>query len=428
MPLRICIVTWAHVSNNPRVVKEADALAEAGHDVRVVAHQADAEFTARDADVVRRRPWRFVPLRIGAAHGRVAWLGRRATQRAARMAFDAGLARPSLRDYALNPYTAPLSRLAACEAADLVIGHNLRALPASARAAAVLGARLGFDFEDLHFAEMPESAGFAAERALVTAVEGAYVPRCDFLTASAPGIADEVARAYGVRRPEVILNSFSPGDALAASTRVPADRADSAPSLYWYSQVIGPERGLEEAIAAIGALGMPVALHLRGRVDAAYRQHLLALAAAAGIDAAMRFHAPAPADDLVALASQHDVGLALEQPISLNRDLCVTNKILTYLAAGVAVAATATRGQRVVMDAAPGAGFTYPPGDAVALAEGLRRLLASPRALADAKRASATAAAARFNWEHESTRLVAYLGGETGAERRRTAVASGAGT
>lgn len=403
-------------------------MAEAGHDVRVVAHQADAEFSARDTDVVRRRRWRFIPLRIGASNGRTAWLGRRATQRAARMGFDAGFARPALRDYALNPYTTPLSRLAACEPAELVIGHNLRALPASARAAAVLGARLGFDFEDLHFAEMPESPGFASERALVTAVEGAYVPRCDFLTASAPGIADEIARAYDVRRPEVILNSFSPGDALAASAPVRSDRADALPSLYWYSQVIGPGRGLEEAIAAVGALGMPVALHLRGRVKPAYRTHLTALATAAGIDTALRFHAPAPADDLVALASQHDVGLALEQPISVNRDLCVTNKILTYLAAGVAVAATATRGQREVMDAAPGAGFTYPPGDVVALAEGLRRLLASPRALADAKRAAAAASSARFNWEHESTRLVAYLGGGTATDGRQAPVVSGAVT
>jgi hypothetical protein len=55
----ICIVTQLHVSSNPRVVKEADALTEAGYSVAVIApdfsawgREADKEFT--------ERPWKIV--------------------------------------------------------------------------------------------------------------------------------------------------------------------------------------------------------------------------------------------------------------------------------------------------------------------------------------------------------------------------------
>ena len=45
---RVCILTPGHLSTNPRVVKEADALAGAGYEVRVIA--SDYVQWAREAD------------------------------------------------------------------------------------------------------------------------------------------------------------------------------------------------------------------------------------------------------------------------------------------------------------------------------------------------------------------------------------------
>jgi glycosyltransferase involved in cell wall biosynthesis len=115
--------------------------------------------------------------------------------------------------------------------------------------------------------------------------------------------------------------------------------------------------------------------------------------------------------DLVPRAAEHDIGLALEQPVNRNRDLCATNKIFTYLLAGLAVAATDTTGQRWVMNAAPGAGFVYRPGDAAGLAAGLRQLLETPGALTAARAAAREAADRRFHFEAEAPGLVAYLEG-----------------
>ena len=62
-PLRFCLVSSNHVANNPRLVKEADALAAAGHAVRVVAANNHEALSRRDAGTGK-------PGRRGCAHGR----------------------------------------------------------------------------------------------------------------------------------------------------------------------------------------------------------------------------------------------------------------------------------------------------------------------------------------------------------------------
>ena len=52
-----------------------------------------------------------------------------------------------------------------------------------------------------------------------------------------------------------------------------------------------------------------------------------------------------------------DVGLALERPENANYSRTVTNKLFSYLLAGLAVAASDTPGQRQVMSQVPNAGI-----------------------------------------------------------------------
>ena len=52
-------------------------------------------------------------------------------------------------------------------------------------------------------------------------------------------------------------------------------------------------------------------------------------------------------DEVVRRAAEHNVGLALEEGATLNRDLCVTNKLSIYSLAGLPLATTGDRGVRV---------------------------------------------------------------------------------
>ena len=62
MPHRITIVSGLQVTDNPRVVKEADALAEMGHAVTVLGAVWSAESLPRIDKLIAHRRWRHVPV------------------------------------------------------------------------------------------------------------------------------------------------------------------------------------------------------------------------------------------------------------------------------------------------------------------------------------------------------------------------------
>ena len=413
---RFCLVTSAHVSNNPRLVKEADALTAGGHAVRVVAVDVSAEAARRDATLMASRSWRLDRVsarrREGGIGASATWFVDAMLQRAAARARAHRIGGTRVRDRELSRHVGRLARAAAAEPADVVVAHNLEALPAAMRAARVLGARVAFDVEDLHSGDLPDVPANAPRIALLREVEQEYLRRCDLLLASSEGIADALNAAYAVH-PVVVLNAFP----LAARAIVPTatrSRDPDVPSLYWFSQTIGADRGIEDVVAAAGSLraeGLRVQIHLRGAATDAYRSQLMEHARAHGVADSVHLWPLAPPDEMVALAAEHDVGLAVEQALTRNRALCVTNKILVYLAAGLAIAATDTPAQRRVVEESGGAGFTYRPGDVSALAASLRALLESPAALRRAKAAASAAAQRRFSWEREEdTLLRAYEG------------------
>ncbi|MFQ5668640.1 MAG: hypothetical protein ACE5I7_19730, partial [Candidatus Binatia bacterium] len=174
--------------------------------------------------------------------------------------------------------------------------------------------------------------------------------------------------------------------------------------LYWFSQTIGPRRGLEDAVHAMGRAGIPGELHLRGRAVTEYLRSIRSMAAAAAPDLRVIHHEPCPPDSMVDSCRGYDVGLAVEPGFSRNNCLALSNKAFTYMLAGLAVAFTDTPGQRpLAMDLREGA-LLYPIGDTDALARGLKRWASDQTLLARAKTAAWEAAKRRWHWEHPGDR------------------------
>ena len=400
---RVCLVTTGHPSTNPRLVKEADALTEAGYDVRVVAAKFVAWADAADA-AFADRPWQTEWVRFGEMAAPRNRVFRSARRRLGRMLVPRLGARRPMLEWALHYVTPELARLAARTPADLYIAHNLGALPAAARAARRHGARLGFDAEDFHRGELPDTPATAEERQMIRLAEERYVPGCDYVTAASDGIAEAYASALAIPRPVTILNVFPLADRAAAVPE--AELADEVPagtrSLHWFSQTIGPGRGLEDALAALPLLPDDVVLSLRGLWAPGYEAVLRAEADRLGVGHRLRALPPCPPDEVVRRAAAHDVGLALEVAETLNRDLCVTNKLFTYLLAGLPFVATDTTGQRGVCETLPAATRLYPAGDPGAFAEAVCSLLDAP----DARDAAEEAGREQFNWNVEAERFL----------------------
>src|SRR5262249_36659143 len=119
-------------------------------------------------------------------------------------------------------------------------------------------------------------------------------------------------------------------------------------SIYWFSQTIGPGRGLEQVITAMGRARKPIKLAIRGSDFLGYSAVLRALAAKAGVADAVSFLPPGPPDEMARFAAEHDVGLACEIGSPPNRAISLTNKIFVYLLAGIPVLLSDTPAQRAL--------------------------------------------------------------------------------
>jgi hypothetical protein len=254
------------------------------------------------------------------------------------------------------------------------------------------------DLEDFHTGVRWQMAGVDAHLAVIERIERETLPGAAFLTAGSRSIAVAYDRKYGMR-PVPICNTFP----LPPTPPAPPPPHDSLRT-YWFSQTIGPERGLENAIRAMGLANIPIELHLRGAPLDGYLENLRVLAAGAAPRLRIEAHPVAPPDQMIALCRGYDVGLSLESGTSQNAMLALSNKILTFLPAGLAAVMTDTPGQEPVIADLGDAAVVCAPGDVNRMAAGLRRWYVEPSTLGAAMNASWQAARRRWHWEHPADR------------------------
>jgi glycosyltransferase involved in cell wall biosynthesis len=409
---RVCIVTYPALCCNPRVLKEADALAEAGYAVRVIGTQHAAWQIDWDRRLADGRNWEYEPVTWAACgvwpRARRYWTGAR-QYAACGVTRLSGLRSPLAELANSRLYFEQLRRVVRGPA-DLIIAHYVPALAVAAAAARRRGVPFAFDAEDDHFGEFAAAAQESLPARLVRHLEAKYLRRCAFVTAASEGIAQALADRYGITPPTAVHNVFSWSER-SRLDRAVRDRRGPALSLIWYSQVVGLNRGIQDAIRAAGLVKGEVQLHIRGRLDEITRAQLTALARDCGVHERLHFHATVHPDELLSRVSEHDIGLALEQPVNANKSHTCSNKSFFYLLAGLAVAATDVPGQRAILNTCPEAAFLYPPGDYRALAAHLQRLADSPALLQRAKQAALAAAQDRWTWEHEGRKVVALVEG-----------------
>jgi glycosyltransferase involved in cell wall biosynthesis len=291
-----------------------------------------------------------------------------------------------------------LRRLAASEPAEWFIAHTQAALPVAAWAARRQNANLGFDCEDLLWYSQSDPIE------IVQAIETAYLPQCRYVSVPSEAIGRKLKTAYGVT-PLVLLNVFP--CTLAGEMQPPVGRPPhSRVRLHWFSQVIGSGRGIEDAVAALQWLDESVELHLRGFCSEEYRVQLDELASGFGVSARLFCYAQVDHDDLIEAMVDYDIGLALERPENSNSGLTISNKLFSYLLAGLPVIASETPGHLEALAAIPNASSSYPAGDARALAERIQRWSLDPQALRHAQQCAWESARETYCWEQQSLKFL----------------------
>ena len=390
-----------HLCHNPRVVKEAAALADAGFKVTVLGGFLDTALKRRDEEMLRTQKFAFIPvvdmtrrsrafssLRIGKLLYRLTKIEN---------AWQLGQAYPSL------------AKAARAIDADLYICHMEQALAVGSLLLRD-GKRVATDMEDWYSEDLLPQARRHRPIRLLRDLEQQLLRRGAFGICTSHVMAKALANSYNCVQPAVIYNVFPWADRQRLTGGMLDRRDASKPSIYWFSQTLGPERGLEDLVLSLPFINQAVEIHLRGKPSVGGFKEVLEEKIPLEWKDKVFFHSPVHNGELLSRVAEHDIGFAGERPDPPNKDLTVSNKLFHYLLGGLAIVASNTSGQKEISEMANGAIQLYEARNPRSLANAINALLSSPARLKAAKAAAINSAQSDFCWEvqqHVLTELVA---------------------
>lgn len=217
---------------------------------------------------------------------------------------------------------------------DWVIAHNPAAFYPALIAARKNDALLGIDIEDYH----PGESNRQRQSDLVASLMQKVLPKASYCSYASRLIKERVLQEINmdVSQQLVVINGFQNAEFVPPAVL----REDDPLKLVWFSQNIDKGRGLEPVIPLINKLFPLVELHIIGNLRSEFEQEFLSNKSGIVI------HPPKKQSELHHFLSFFDIGLAIDVPVNLNRDLALTNKIIAYAQAGLFVLATPTDAHR----------------------------------------------------------------------------------
>lgn len=388
---KICIVSHSHLTNNPRVLKEAMLLSAAGYNVSVVTVLVNKSLYNSDREIIRESNINYENcvnlMPGGAGYIRIIFA------RLKRKVFELlskylNFEFPQLLTYELNELYLNANE----KNADLYICHNEPGLWVGIKLAKIKK-NVAFDFEDWYSRDYLVKGRPVK---LLSKLEKAAITNAKYVTTTSKAMAQALANEYGVKEPQVIYNAFSLKE--KAGVKFSEKRTNDNVSLYWFSQTIGPGRGIEQIIKSLNLINTSVSLHLRGNVENKFKETLNnSLISRHKIF----FYEPVPPGEIVEAMQSYDIGLSLELKYPPSRNLTVTNKILYYMLAGLPILASDTMGQREVYLISEGAVEIIDLNDPEKTASVIESLTNDKQRIKVMRERATIAANKIFNWESQ---------------------------
>lgn len=340
MPKKICIITQAHLCRNPRVLKEALLLAEHQYQVTIIHTTHHKAWTRLDQALIQGTNIQLLGVVKMEQHTIVNFFYRliRKTGRLLVKHFNLQIS--------LALGYAPWAYLPAAlkQHADLYICHQELGLYCGTQLLKKK-CRVAFDFEDWYTRDLLPEARKSRPLKLLATLEREALHRGIFCLTTSAIMAWGLSSAYKAPLPQVIYNTFD-----TEKTHYAIKKTGSPIRLCWFSQTIGPGRGLEEFLQLIRQVQARLEIHLIGQVSDSYKKTLGNLLQASHH---LYFHPVVTPQALSGKIAPYDFGLALELSTPESRNYTITNKFFQYMCAGLPVIASNTLGQKELMSRYP---------------------------------------------------------------------------
>ncbi|WP_426328042.1 hypothetical protein [Pedobacter sp. R-06] len=403
---KVCLITSGHLSSDPRLCKEALTLSQKGFDVHIIFVQNLEYLAGADQAILSNNPtWTSDKLKYPKRNVNTL-IFRKIPAAISKflsiLSFNQTIFRLSAVLIKNQNFYWQVSKAIKAKA-DLYIGHDLGALPVIVAASKKNGATSIFDAEDFHRYEVTDEED-SKEFKITRYIEDKYILKVNLLTAASPLIAAQYAKLYNTNVTS-ILNVFP------QVTIKEKNETEKGLKLFWFSQSIGPGRGLENIILAINKLkDSVVSITILGDLAKPDQVYFNSFFSKNNIDTAqIHFEKPILSDKLIDFTSKFDIGLATEIGIPKNRDICLTNKIFTYIQAGIAVFASDTLAQQELMDSLQNVGVVYKKDDIDDISSKLTRYLLNRNILKEHQHNALKAGRETFNWEIESKKFLSVI-------------------
>lgn len=404
--MKVVLITSGQPSLNPRIVKEADALIEAGYEVTLIYQYWNDWATVLDEKLFPTKEWKAI--RVGGSpfiNYLSYWKSRVIKKIGTILLKKLGL-KYGLAELSIGRCTLGLLKEASKTPADLYIAHNLAALPAAVHAAKKNKAKCGFDAEDLHRYEMSNDETDSHVK-LKKFIEEKYFHKVDYLTTSSPQIVNQYNKLF----PKLLFNNILNVFGKQVNSK-PKTLNNDVIKMVWFSQNVGLLRGLQDVIIALKSLlEFEIEFHILGHLTPhiKYDFDKLVLILNFPYPPKIFFHEPIDAVSLQKFISQFDIGLATEPAFSINNDSALSNKIFTYIQSGLAVIASDTTAQKQLLEDYPNMGIVYKKNDPESLAYALKTYLEDKYLLLAHQKQAVKYADEILNWEVEKEKFLSIV-------------------
>jgi glycosyltransferase involved in cell wall biosynthesis len=381
-PVKVCMLFIENpVRTEPRVMRDASALAKAGFDVTIIdvekerTRSAEEEiqgvhfkhiFTSSWYANTRFKPWFLVKLVL---------MYIRSTIRLLR-----------------TP-------------ADIYHVHVEKAFLPAYITARVRHKPLIFDLPDLPFSD-PHLNRWRMLTALSQRLLARVIPHCAGIITSSPLFAQEIRKCYPNPEITVILNvpiyrKVEKSDRIRRYLGLDPDVR-----IALWQGTVQPDRELHRLVLAGAFLEPKTVIVIMGKSFRGVGSQLEALIAREGLADRVKIIPQAPYEELLEWTASADIGLISSSPTySLSVRYALPNKLFEYLMVGLPVLSLELDSISNVLRTYD-VGLVLPTLEPPDIGAGINALFADQEALARMRRNALEIAQTRFNWEKENPRLI----------------------
>jgi hypothetical protein len=257
--IKICLISHGQPARNPRLVRDANALSDAGYQVKVITPRFVEEWKSFDDNLTFKASWNYEYIDyLTGIHKYLDWNYIRLRRRISIFLTSKGILTENLVALACNYVNPELANFAAKYKADLYIAHQQHSLPAAAWAAQMTNSKFAVDIHDL-------LADCSTENIkLIRSIEKQYLSNCTYISTMSDIAAKRIQEAnYLLKEITVLHNTPSINDRIGINP--PNKRQpNELISIYWFGQTIGSHSCAEQCLKAMSLLCKPVKLVLRG--------------------------------------------------------------------------------------------------------------------------------------------------------------------